>query len=456
VEMTPVAAPGAEAPSPLSLLHLDRYRNEGTRVYSPHAAYSEARERYRPDSRHPSFQLPVFRMPMEGMRVFEAGPQPALRELYLQGDTVAFCVHPQVLEEAAHGPYLQRTLALGTRVDPVLVAPSSSTRTLYVLDAGAPANPMHPADQPYPANPANPTHQTGLAAPHHALKVHFPFRISRYGRKMREEVVEQAVNVSRELEAGVGYMDGRFAFLREVLGVTHPDLDTDAPRGENWGYLVRDMAPFPPSAESRLLIPGFALYGGDFHHPGGPLLLLEMLASAPGGGGPDPGAALRSFLLETILLPIIRHWVDCFLTFGLMLEPHGQNVLLEMDAEGKVRRIVHRDLSLGIDMRLRRDLGLSSDGLNAYNRMEDGTFASIAYDRMMGGHFFHHLLTPVLATFPTLGPEDFRGPCREEFARLFPNHQRYLPRTVHYFSEERDAFGKPLYQDTGRPPQWRP
>jgi hypothetical protein len=489
--MTPVAAPGPEAlgapvpeatipgatvpetfipvpPSLPSLLHLDRYRNEGTRVYSPHAAYSEARERYRPGSRHPSFQLPVFRMPMEDMRVFEANLQPALRELYLKGDTVAFCVHPQVLEEGTHDPYLRRTLALGTRGDPISVAPSSSTRTLYVLDAGDLVSPTHrvgladPANRPYPADHADqanqpyPADQAKLAVPHHALKVHFPFRISRYGRKMREEVVEQAVNVSRELEAGVGSLDGRFAFLREVLGITHPDLDADAPRGENWGYLVRDMAPFPPSAESRRLVPGFALYGGDFHNPEGPLLLLEMLASAPAGGGPDPAAALRLFLLETLFLPIIRHWVDCFLTFGLMLEPHGQNVLLEMDAEGKVRRIVHRDLSLGIDMRLRRDLCLSSDGLNAYNRMEDGTFASIAYDRMMGGHFFDHLLAPVLATFPSLGPEDFRGPCREEFARLFPGHQRYLPRTVHYFSEERDSFGKPLYQDTRQPPEWRP
>ena len=96
------------------------------------------------------------------------------------------------------------------------------------------------------------------------------------------------------------------------------------------------------------------------------------------------------------------------------------------------------------------------NGLNAYNRMEDGTFVSIAYDRMMGGHFFDHLLAPVLATFPSLGPEDFRGPCREEFARLFPGHQRYLPPTVHYFSEERDSFGKPLYEHTGQPPEWRP
>ncbi|MFC1662236.1 IucA/IucC family C-terminal-domain containing protein, partial [Gemmatimonadota bacterium] len=145
-----------------------------------------------------------------------------------------------------------------------------------------------------------------------------------------------------------------------------------------------------------------------------------------------------------------------FLEFGLILEPHGQNVLLEVDAGGTVRRIVHRDLSMGIDMRRRRDLQLPDEDLNNYNRMESGQFNSIAYDKFMGGHFFDHLLALLEQRFPGLEREDFRSPCRDEFARLFPEHSRYLPRTIHYFSEERDQFGKPLFQDTGRAPAWRP
>ena len=432
--VTSAASPG---PVPMRIpvghppfLYLDRYGNEGTRAYSSHAGYTEARESYRPDSSHPSFQLPVFQLPAEALRVFEANPPQALRALYIRPEGVALCVHPQLLEKAPKDPYLRKTLTLGTSRDPITVAPSSSTRTLYVLDMEDP---------------------TRLAAPHHALKVHFPFRISRYGRKMREEVVEQALNVSLELEVGVASLDHCCAFLREVLGVTHLDLEPQAPRGENWGYLVRDMTPFPPVQEARRLVPAHALYGRDFFHPERPPLLMEILA-----GDPAAGADPRAFLLEALFLPIIRHWVDCFLIFGFMLEPHAQNLLLEVDGEGALRRFIHRDLSLGIDMRRRRDLGLPNEGLNDYNRMEDGTFASIAYDRMMGGHFFDHLLAPVLDAFPTLAPEDFRGPCREEFARLFPDHERYFPRTVHYFSEERDEFGKPLYQDTGGGPEWRP
>lgn len=407
-----------------SLLYLDRYRNEGTRVYSPHAGYSEAREAYRPDSRVSSFMLPTFRMPRESVRVFHANPSEALVRRYLPEEEAVFCVHPQVLEEEPGDPFLKRTLALGSPGPGIPVSPSSSTRTLYVLEDQA----------------------SGLPSFLHALKVHFPFRISRYGRRMRMEVVEQAVNVSRELEAGAPRLDDGFAFLREVLGVAHPDPDPHGPRGESWGYLVRDMTPYPEQPGPVSLIPGFALYGGDFFNPQAPPLLLEVLGDA------DP----RELFLDQIFLPILRHWVQCYLAFGFILEPHGQNVLLEVEGAGKIRRVVHRDLSPGIDMRRRRAVGLGEGDLNAYNRMEDGTFASIAFDKMMGGHFFDRLLATVLSLFPQLEEEDFRAPCREEFARTFQEHEAYLPGTVHYFSEVRDQFGKPHFQDTGERPSWRP
>jgi hypothetical protein len=282
--------------------------------------------------------------------------------------------------------------------------------------------------------------------PLHALKVHFPFKISRYGRRMRHEVLEQAINVSRELEAGIALLDGRFAFLREVIAVCHPNLDPGSPRGEHWGYLVRDMRPFPEGGADTRLVPGFALYGRDLFDPAIPLLIHELI------GQDDPVA----YVLDNIMLPIIRHWVACFSHFGYLMEPHGQNVILEVSTAGKISRIVHRDLSVGIDMRRRRDIGLSDGRLNHYNRMEHDRFHSIVYDRFMGGHFFDRLVQACLESYAGLAREDFTGPCREEFAGLFPEHGKYFPRTVWYFSEQRDEFNKPLYQDMGAAPDWRP
>jgi siderophore synthetase component len=263
---------------------------------------------------------------------------------------------------------------------------------------------------------------------------------------MRDEVVEQAINVSRELQEGFGSLDSRFAFFREVLGITFKNLHPETPRGENWGFLVRELDPYPAPAERGHLVPGFALFGQDFFEPNQDSLVFALMAER------DPA----EYLVEQILLPIVRHWVGCFLDFGFLLEPHGQNVLLEIAPDGSVQRIVHRDLNLGIDNRRRRDLGLPVGGSNTYNQMESGEFASITYDKFMGGHFFDHLVAVVRTRSPGLALADLREACKEEFLRLFPEHERYLPRTVRYFSEDRDRFGKPTFTDTGRTPDWRP
>ncbi|AEY02033.1 siderophore synthetase component-like protein [Oceanimonas sp. GK1] len=401
-----------------TLIYADRYRNEGTRSYSRHAAYTQVREPYRPNAGHRGFALPMFELPREQVQLYTANPSPALRQQYLPGDRVRFCLHPQVLEEKSADPYVRHTLAMGTRCRSLAVVPSSSSRTLYVQEEGLP----------------------------HALKVHFPFQVSRYDRKMRDEVIAQAVNVSRELELGIEQLDERFAFLREVLGVVHRNLGSGQGRGENWGYLVREMTPYPERAGNRSLLPGFALYGQDFFNPAMPPLLFELI------GDREP----LSFVLQQILFPVIRHWVQAFRHFGYLLEPHGQNVLLEIDSDGNIPRIVHRDLSVGIDMRRRRDLGLGSDHLNGYNRMESNEFHSITYDKFMGSHFFDRIVAACTERYPSLVRADFTGPCREEFAHCFPDHARYLPPRVWYFSELRDRFNKPLYQDTGQRPEWRP
>lgn len=400
------------------LAYLDRYRNEGTRTYSPHAAFTEAEERYQPTSKVKSFDLPAWELPAERMKVYSADPTPELVARYLHDGTVTFCIHPQMLEAFPGEAYVRRSRALGKPRPPIRVSPTSSTRTLDVRAEGRP----------------------------HALKVHFPFRVSRFGRRMRDEVVQQAINVSREIQRHIEELDGDFAFLREVIGITHRNQDPGSARAENWGYLVREMTPFPRPATNVRLIPGFALYGADRFDPGKRPLLLELIA--------DDDRV--SSVLDTILLPIIRHWSQLFLTLGFILEPHGQNTLLEVDRRGRIRRVVHRDLSLGIDMRRRRDQSLSDGQLNGYNRMEGGEFASVAYDKFMGGHFFQRIVETLQRDDPSVRPDAIHGACREVFRRLFPEHRDYLPGTVWYFSEERDEFGKPRLMDTGEAPVWRP
>ncbi|WP_028583866.1 IucA/IucC family protein [Desulfogranum mediterraneum] len=402
-----------------SLVYRDRYCNQGTRTYSIHADYTEAAPRYQPQSELASFALTPWAVPRELVRIYTANPPAELLQHYLGPDRVLFCVHPQVLESLPDDPYLLSLQRRGTAAPAITVAPSSSTRTLYVLDQ-----------------------EPGF----HALKVHFPFRVSRYGRKMRDEVVEQAIAVSLELEQAIDRFEPGFAFLREVIGISHRSLDRSDNRGENWGYLVREMSPFPLVDGPRELIPGFALYGENSLDPDQAPLLFELIGEEKPLG----------YILERIMFPLIRHWVNCFRSCGFMLEPHGQNILLELDGAGRIQRLVHRDLSVGIDMRLRRLQGLSSAHLNQYNRMENGAFNSITYDMFMGHHFFERLVSCCRQRHPRLSLAAFQTPCRELFAQIFPEHRDFLPPTIHYFSEQRDQFNKPLYQDTGTPPRWRP
>lgn len=400
-----------------SLPYLERYRNEGTRTYSRHSDYSEAETMYRPGGGAESFTLPVFRVPKRCLNIYTANPAEDLLHRYLHDGAALFCVHPQVLKRCGQDRYLQMIEQEGEEGPELLVEPSSSTRTLMVRDRVP-----------------------------HALKVHFPFRVSRYGRKMRDEVIEQAVAVSLEIEQGIEHFDQSFGFLPEVIGVSCRNLDESGVRGENWGYLVRDMRPLPAISEQRYYLPGFALYGRDFSDPDKELLLWDLIGAA------EP----LEFVLENIMFPIIRHWVQCYQAFGFMLEPHGQNVLLELDSKFRVTRIVHRDLSVGIDMRRRHHNELSAEQLNSYNRMYSGEFLSITYDMFMGSHFFDRLVACCLERCAGLSEEDFREPCRRYFAELFPDHREALPTDVHYFSEERDQYDKPGYKNTGRKPVWRP
>lgn len=419
-----------------TLGYLERYRNEGTRTYSRHADYSECLADYQPTGDRPWFELPTWRLPDGALRVYRADPPAELESAVATPEGVRFHIHPQVLAECPADPFVRRTIELGRPIRPIRAAPTASTRTLFVLDQ----------------------------EPTHSVKVHFPFRISRYGRRMRDEVIEQAITVSRMLQRWSPGADPDFAFLREVIGVSHPpaprsprDPGAATPdRGEQWGYLARDMDPYPPvhprtGGSARKLVPAFSLYGRDAFDPATPPL-LRSLAHASIAGTSDP----VEWTLERILLPTIRQWIRCYRELGFILEPHGQNLLLELDENDQVTRLVHRDLSVGIDMRIRRARRLDDGALNRYNRFEDGVFASIAYDRFMGNHFFGPLLGHLLGADAEPELRRLRAHCADAFAQWFPDHRDWLPRTEHYFSEVRDAHGKPLYEDTGVAPRWRP
>src|SRR5438094_878052 len=78
-----------------ALLYMERYVDEGTRTYSPFAAKSEVAPQYQPRSGQPSFALIAVFAPQSQVSIFQADPQPTLRDFYLQSAKVRFLIHPE-------------------------------------------------------------------------------------------------------------------------------------------------------------------------------------------------------------------------------------------------------------------------------------------------------------------------------------------------------------------------
>src|SRR5689334_4342136 len=169
-------------------LHLERYVNEGSRTYSRYAGVSTADPRYQPKGGVASFDVPSFLVPRKAVSVYEADPDPALRHRYLKDGHVLFRVHPETRGELGAGQWSENAEG-----DPISVAPTSSTRTVMTLRPEGGARP-------------------------HFLKLHYPRRISRFIRRIREKNVHNSVRASREL-ADVRLP--RFAYLPESLGFTY-------------------------------------------------------------------------------------------------------------------------------------------------------------------------------------------------------------------------------------------
>lgn len=395
-----------------AFLRLERYVNEGSRTYSRHSGTSHAASRYQPRSDTPSFEVPTFMVPRKKVGVFEADPDRALRRRYLQDDHVLFRVHPETREELENREWLGPEEA-----DPVAVAPTSSTRTVLTLEAEGEARP-------------------------HFLKLHYPRRISRFIRRLRKKNIHNSVETSREL---ADIRLPRFAYLPESLGFTYGE----GPAA--WGFIVRETTPRPWRGEGRLMVPLFALYSGDLTSPEDSPLLVQMIRSAEA----DP----FEFTLNEIMLPVIECWATVLLEKGLLLESHGQNLLLELDGRGRPQRLIHRDLDVWFDAEIRKQRGLPipflGDGIGGDAGHPREQYLSLIYDWFIGHHLFDYL-AQVLQDHFAIDPRGLQQKCRAHFRGLFEGRLGWFPeRTTFYFSDEPQPENECPLVDMGQPPSWR-
>lgn len=397
---------------PATLLYLERYVNEGTQTYSPHAGFSAVRAEYQPRIGLPRFGATSLLVPPERVAITRDNPDPALADFYLRENQVVLPLHPEVIADPSIR-YVSELRQL-PRAENLLVSPTASTRTVLVEE---------------------PTHRP------HCVKLHLPRRISRFVRRFRRISVEFSVLISQDLRA---FAAERWAYLPESIGIAYGSV------ADGWGAVIRELTPWPVVAEQRILVPCFSLYGGDRFAPGDPPLLTQLIEHHHA----DP----VQFTLENLLLPLIRQWCQAFGERGIVLGCHAQNVLLELDARFQPRRIVHRDLDIQVDPRVRQAQGLSTDfpksriGIEIHEPIERAL--SLKYDLFMGHHFFDYV-SRLLEQRYGVGPQTLWQACQATFRQAFPDANRYFDGHTYYYNPEVSPTNEFHLIDTGEPPHWR-
>ena len=399
-------------------VYLERRANEGTQTYSKMSQYSELPAQYQPRSPHTTFQIPVVLVPKNKVQVHLANPSSDLLKKFVRPEAISFCIHPAILGDT-EVPQMQDLIKMQPDT-PLTATPTASSRTMVIID---------PTVSPY------------------YIKAHCPYKISRFVRTLGPKVIQHSILVTRELDQ---ICHPKFAILPETIGCS---VEGDSEKN-GWGFIVRELTPRPYVQGQRRLIPCFSMYGKDANHPDEPPLLVKMIEQS----GQNP----KKYVLNNVMFPIIECFITAYKERGILMESHGQNTLLEVDENFNITRVVHRDFDEEIDANVRRKLGLDVDGFMKTQVIDQptdiepkGSVQSIIFDKSVG---LLHLdyLAKTMQEYYGIPPEALQKECQKFFQKLLPDHAKYFPSEVYYYSDKSIAPNVFPAVGTGKKPVWRP
>lgn len=399
-------------------LYYERYGNGGTRNYSAMSQRIEIEERYQPGNpTGASYRTPKVLIDNsdERISIYTSTPSQELLDMVVQGDHVWMYVFPQFFHHNQEDPYLQDLKTNFLEIKNMTVIPTSSSRT--VLDVTSKAQ----------------------------IKMHCPFYISRFDRRLEKDTIKHCVAVTQELKNLLSSgLYPKFAILPDSIGVTFNG-------NGGWGYLVRESAPFPQvvDAGERTLIPMFALYGSDVLAPNEPLLITQMIDRAykESGSNQEKKEFAKQFVLNEIILPLVDFFIVSYRETGILLELHGQNTLIELDNRGLPTRIVHRDLDNAIDADLRMEKKLGMNGfypdqfISRVDTDKDfGSEQSIVFDKSIGRMNLDKLAEAMEIHYG-IPRQELEHITQAHFGEKFPEFRNYFPKKLdcvyNYSSEMR-------------------
>ncbi|MEV0096841.1 IucA/IucC family protein [Streptomyces sp. NPDC050738] len=171
------------------------------------------------------------------------------------------------------------------------------------------------------------------------LKFSLNVRITNCLRKNASYELSGAVALTRLLDGALADLAARFpgsAMLREPayrsLALPGPDGRPDRALLEGFGVIVREGL-------SRRLLPGTTpLLAGAIadEYPTGPGHITRLLD----GAGPEQALGWWRAYLQLLVPPVLAAYFE----YGLVLEPHLQNVVVCVDGDGMPAQVLFRDL----------------------------------------------------------------------------------------------------------------
>jgi hypothetical protein len=154
--------------------------------------------------------------------------------------------------------------------------------------------------------------------------------------------VARSIGLNNVLHQGGASLPASFRFLPEVIGVI--------PKGmERGGMIIRAIPEDVRSGDMRYM-PLFSLYAP--RSGGRPPLIARMIETS--------GLSAPEFVRQKLIRPFVRQWLDLTVKQGIAMEPHAQNVLVEIGRDGlPTGSFLHRDLGgFNIDFKFRKSLSI--------------------------------------------------------------------------------------------------
>lgn len=324
-------------------LNCENFANGITaRPNNPNALYNEFDKKYRPGDGREGFLLQKFYMPKKDCMFYKT--KEANKELvqrYAKKTHIVFPVHPSTLKNTdvfKINMFSRKLFSIST------VIPTASTRTVFVDESEQ----------------------------LHCVKLHSNNVITRWMRSLDAPTVRHSIAVTRIFEKSKIFKENKnIGYFPESVGACLGSQKKD------WGFLVRDMQPTPirEDLEKAELVPLNSLYKPDKRFPKSVPKLVKWIKKSK----EDP----KAFVIDRVIKPLLVNWAKIYLETGVLLEPHGQNVCVQVQ-NSLPRRFVFRDFDTAVNGDLLKKAkikvrGLDKDGVIDNERSTKAV--SLIFDR---------------------------------------------------------------------------